>query len=328
MKVVIPTAGFGTRMRPHTWSRPKPLISVAGKPVLDHVLDMFLDLGQIDEFVYIIGYLGEQIEAYMGSRYPDQKARFFVQEQLLGQSHALWLAREALSGPMLMVFVDTILEVALEAIELGEGAIAWVKEVDNPARFGITQLAEDGSVARIVEKPSEPIGNLAVAGLYYFPAAEQLMEAIQRQMDEGTQLKGEYFLADAVNLLLQDGLPMEVQKVDIWLDCGTPQDVLHTNRYLLDHGHDNSSEVTPPADCTIVPPVHIHPEVELRSSTVGPHVTVMEGCVVEGSAVQDSVLEAHSTVRESKLSASLIGQHAEILGHDGRVNLGDHSKVE
>jgi glucose-1-phosphate thymidylyltransferase len=327
MKVVIPTAGFGTRLRPHTWSRPKPLVSVAGKTVLDHVLDMFLNLGEIDEFVYIIGYLGEQIEDYMKAQYPDQRARFFVQEELLGQSHALWLAREALVGPMLMVFVDTILEIDLQQIQFGDQAITWVKQVDNPSRFGITQLNDEGDVERIVEKPTDPIGNLAVAGLYYFPAAEKLMDAIQQQMDRDIQLKGEYFLADAINLLFEGGMRMSIQKVDVWLDCGTPEDVLRTNRYLLEHGNDNSGAVRLLEGSTIVAPVHIHPTAKIQSSVVGPHVTVSENCTIEDSVVEDSVLEAGAMVRHSKLAGSLVGRQAEVHNHEGSVDIGDNARV-
>jgi glucose-1-phosphate thymidylyltransferase len=300
---------------------------VAGKTVLDHVLDMFLNLGAVDEFVYIIGYLGDQIEDFMKDEYPDQKARFFVQEELLGQSHALWLAREALAGPMLMVFVDTILDIDLGDIEFGDEAVAWVKEVDNPSRFGITQLNDSGDVARIVEKPSEPVGKLAVAGLYYFPSAENLMAAIQQQMDQAIQLKGEYFLADAINLLLDDGLRMSVRKVDVWLDCGTPQDVLHTNRHLLDNGHDNSNELQIAEGSTIIPPVHLHPGTEIRASTIGPHVSVREGCIIEGSTVADSVLDSGTVVRDSKLTGSLVGRNVEVRNHQGSLDIGDNSRV-
>jgi len=169
MKVVIPTAGFGTRLRPHTWSKPKPLVSVAGKPVLGHVIDLFSDLPNIDEVIFIVGYLGEQIEAYIRETYPHLKTRFVEQKQLIGQSHAIWLAREGLAGPMLMAFVDTIIETDLRQLANEPAqAVAWVKEVPDPRRFGVADVSSDGWVKNLVEKPDDMRNNLAVVGFYYF----------------------------------------------------------------------------------------------------------------------------------------------------------------
>ena len=190
-------AGLGTRLRPHTWSKPKQLVSVAGKPVLDHVLDMLSTLpdpGNV-ELVNIVGYLGDQIEDHIRKHYPDIKSHFVVQEDPRGQSHALYLAREHLSGPMMVVFADTLIETDLSDLANEENdAIAWVKPVPDPRRFGVAVLDQDERVTKLIEKPKEIDNNLAVVGFYYFRSAEDLLSAIEDQMERDVQLKGEYFL--------------------------------------------------------------------------------------------------------------------------------------
>ena len=216
MKIVIPTAGFGTRLRPHTWSKPKPLIPVAGKPVLAHVLDTFRDIQSLEEVIFIVGYLGDQIESYVSEGYPDMETRFVTQGEMLGQSHAIGLAREFLQGPMLMVFVDTLIFADLSRLkdEPADGVI-WVKEVEDPRRFGVTEVDAEDKVMRLIEKPQDMDNNLAVVGFYYFKEAGNLIEAIDQQMERQIQLKGEFFLADAVNIMLEGGSEMRVERVDV-----------------------------------------------------------------------------------------------------------------
>ena len=327
MKIVIPTAGFGTRLRPHTWSKPKPLVSVAGKPVLGHVLDMFSTVPDVDEVVFIIGYLGEQIEEYVSEAYPDLPTRYVVQDEMLGQSHAIWLAREGLEGPMLMAFVDTLIDVDLRFLGDEEAdAIAWVKEVEDPRRFGVADLNEDGYVERLVEKPEDLSNNLAVVGFYYFQEAERLIEAIGQQIESGDKLKGEYYLADAINYMLADGLEMRVEAVDVWEDCGKPEPLLQTNRYLLDHGRDNSEEAEREG-VVIVPPVVIHPSAEIKHSIIGPHVSLGADCQVERSSIKNSIVEAGTTIRNAQLEGSVIGRGATIEGGERKLNIGDTAEV-
>ncbi len=328
MRVVIPMAGYGTRLRPHTWSKPKPLINVAGKPVLGHVLDTFSHLPWIDEVVFVVGYLGEQIEAYVGRAYPHLNSRYVEQREMLGQSHAIWLARESLHGPMLMVFVDTLIEADLSRLaqEPSQG-VAYVRKVPDPRRFGVAEIGADGWVRRLVEKPDDLSNNLAVVGLYYFREASDLLTAIEEQMARGTKLKGEFFLADAVNVMLERGFQMRVQPVEVWMDCGKPEALLETNRYLLDHGRDNSAEVARRPEVVIVPPVYVDPTAEVRHSVIGPHVTIGAGCVVEGSVLKDSIVDAGSNIIDTTLSASLIGRDARVIGRFRSLNVGDSSEV-
>ncbi len=329
MKIVVPMAGLGTRLRPHTWSKPKPLVSVAGKPVLGHVMDMLDSLPTLEEAVLIVGYLGQQIRDYMENTYPQLQTRYVVQEEMLGQSHAIWLAREGLMGPMCMVFVDTIVEADLSGLATEQAdAVAWVKEVDDPRRFGVVHLAEDGYVQRLVEKPQDIQHNLAVVGLYYFKQAERLIQAIETQMDQGTQLGGEYYLADAINIMLEDGLRMRVERVDVWQDCGKPEALLETNRYLLSHGRDNSAEAQLREGVTVLPPVYIAADARVTNSEIGPYTSIGPGCAIHDSTIRDSIIEAGSQIESSYLAGSLIGRNARVAGCRNRLNIGDDCVIE
>lgn len=328
MKIVIPTAGYGTRLRPHTWSKPKPLVSVAGEPVLGHVLDMFSAVPQVDEVIFIVGYLGDQIQSYVRQAYPHLKARYVDQTEMLGQSHAIWLARQGLTGPMMMVFVDTLIQTDLSSLgRPPQEAVACVKAVPDPRRFGVAEVGPDGRVRRLVEKPQDASNNLAVVGVYYFPQAEVLIAAIEKQMANKVLLGGEYFLADAINLLLEDGLRMRVQPVDVWQDCGKAEALLETNRYLLDNGRDNSAEAAGRKDVVIVPPVYIDPTAEVSASVVGPHVSIGPGCVIRRALIQNSIVDAGSQIVDTALSTSLIGREARVVGRDRSLNVGDSSEI-
>jgi glucose-1-phosphate thymidylyltransferase len=328
MKIVIPTAGYGTRLRPHTWSKPKPLISVAGKPVLGHVLDMFNQMPSIDEVIIIVGYLGEQIEDYVEQAYPHLKTRYIEQRELIGQSHAIWLARESVHGPTMIAFVDTLVETDLITGEMEDTrAIGWVKEVDDPRRFGVAEVGPDGWVRRLIEKPQDMNNNLAVVGLYYFQDGEALVAAIEEQMRAGQQLKGEYYLADAINIMLEKGLKMRVQPVEVWNDCGKPEALLRTNRYLLEHSRDNSPESSKRKGVVIVPPVFIDPSANIDQSVIGPHASIGPGCEIHRSIVQDSIIDQDSEIIDTTLSQSLIGRQVRVVGRHRSLNIGDSSEV-
>ena len=328
MKIISPTAGYGTRLRPHTWSKPKPLVTVAGKPVLGHVLDMFTKLPNIDEVTFIIGYLGEQIEEYVSTAYPELPSRYIVQKELIGQSHAIWLAREGMTGPMLMIFVDTIIEVDLSNLMSEEAdALGWVKEVPDPRRFGVADVDQDGWVRQLVEKPQDVSNNLAIVGFYYFQKSEDLISAIVEQMERKTQLKGEYYLVDAINIMLEQGLKMRVQPIEEWHDCGKPDTLLETNRYLLENGRDNSTAASQREAMVVVPPVFIDPSADIERSVIGPHVSIGPGCVIKNSLIQNSLVDANSEITDSSLSDSLIGREARVIGRYRSLNVGDSSEI-
>jgi glucose-1-phosphate thymidylyltransferase len=327
MRIVIPMAGYGTRLRPHTWSKPKPMVSVAGKPVLGHVLDTFDQLPGIDEVIFIVGYLGEQVASYVSQTYPHLNATYIEQRELLGQSHAIWLARDRLEGPMLMVFVDTLIEADLSGLpEEKAEAVAWVKAVPDPRRFGVAQVGPEGWVRCLVEKPKDLANNLAVVGFYYFRDSGRLIDAIEQQMKKQVHIGGEFYLADAINELLAEGLKMRVEPVEVWQDCGKPESLLETNRYLLDHGRDNSAQAAR-AGIVVVPPVYIDPTADLQASVIGPHVSIGPECVIRRSLIRDSIVDAGSHILDTSLSSSLIGREARVTGRDRSLNVGDSSEI-
>lgn len=325
MKVIIPLAGLGTRLRPHTYTRPKPLINVAGKPMLAHILDKFRGL-EVDEYIFIVGYLGDQIEKYVSQQY-GFKARYVVQHEMLGQAHALWLCRDYVDGPVFMVFGDTYCEVDLSEIGAApRDSIAYVHEVPDPRRFGVAILGGDGYVTRFVEKPAALDNRLAVVGMYYFTDGPALMQACGELMEKRIQTKGEYFLTDAINLMIAAGFKFVTREVDEWRDTGKPETVLDTNRYLLNHGNDNSAELDC-GGCVIVPPVNIHPSARLEHSVIGPNVTIGADCRIVRSIIRDSIIESGALIEESTMDQSLIGKEAIVKGRYRQFNVGDSAIV-
>lgn len=325
MKVVIPLAGFGKRLRPHTWSKPKPLVSMAGKPVLGHIIDDLLPLAP-EEFIFITGWLGDQIEDYVKEAYPQIKGRYVEQKELKGQAHALSLVRDDVHGEMLMVFVDTVFKADLAALRGLEGDSAtFVTEVEDPRRFGVAVLDEHGYVTRLVEKPATTENKLVMIGAYYFREAERLFEAIEELMVRNIQTKGEFFLADAVNIMLERGARMRALPVELWLDAGTAETVLETNRLLLE-------KQAPPAPrlpgVTVIPPVLIDPGATVERAVVGPHVSIAAGAVVRDAVVRDAIVDEGATVERALIEHSIIGAEATLRGRFRRANLSANSALD
>jgi glucose-1-phosphate thymidylyltransferase len=330
LKIVIPMAGLGTRLRPLTWSKPKQLVSVAGKAIIDHVLATLVSLPDPDniELVNIVGYLGDQIEAHIHEHYPRTKAHYVIQDDPRGQSHAIYLAREYLDGPMLVIFADTLIKTNLSSLENETGeAIAWVKPVSDPRRFGVAEINGKGLVNRLVEKPTDLTNNLALVGFYYFKDSELLISAIEEQMRRDIQIKGEYYLADAINIMLARGLKMRTCSVDVWLDAGTPEALLETNRYLLENGMDNSAEAAQRPGIVVIPPVFIHPSAEVHYSVIGPHTSLGAECQVQSSIIRDSILADAAEVTNAILESSLVGRKAQIKRRAGNINAGDQTNL-
>jgi glucose-1-phosphate thymidylyltransferase len=330
-KIVIPMAGFGTRMRPHTWSRPKPLVSAAGNTILGHVLTVLESVPNFEkaELVFIVGYLGEQVREYMSANFPVVKATFVKQEELLGQSHAIAMAREYMTGPTLVVFVDTLIDADFSFLADEEAdAVIWVKEVDDPRRFGVVSVDDEGWVRDLIEKPDSYKNNLAIVGIYYFKRGEDLIAAIDEQIAGDVKTKNEFFIADAISLMLEKGLRLRPAEVDVWLDAGVPATVLETNRHLLQEGHGNSAEAAKRPGVEIKAPVYIHPSAKVEDSTIGPNVSVGANCVVKGSQIENSLLEAEAQVLDSQLHASLLGKRSQVAKYQGSLNIGDDSQVE
>ena len=335
LKIFIPMAGWGTRMRPHTWSKPKPLVSVAGKTSLEHLLDMFNSVPDPDnvEFVFIVGpYLGElQVPPFVRENYPDMKAHFIVQNEMKGQSHALWLAREFMHGPMIVCFSDTLLDTDFSFLEREEAdVVAWVMPMEDPRRFGVAELDQDGWVTRFIEKPESMENNLVVVGCYYFKDAAKVCAAIEKQMERNLIFKGEFFLTDTLTLMIAEGAKVRTQKAEIWLDTGTIDATLETNKILLDSKANKKQNETVDG-VEIIAPSFIHPSAQIKNSVIGPYSSIGANCKIENSWVEQSIVEADCEIQNAALSRSLVGIKAKLRGRgDGQaiqLNVGDNSDI-
>lgn len=329
MKVIIPLAGYGTRLRPHTYTKPKPMINVAGKPVLGHILDTLKEL-DISEYIFIVGYLGDQIAEYIDTEY-NVPAHYVEQREMLGQSHAIYLAREYLDDePVFIVFGDHIFQADFSSISQPKtDAVIFVKEVEDPRKYGVVMLDGNQHVTSFVEKAANPPTNLAIIGLYYINNGNKLVDALRWQINDAEKMtKGEFYIADALQKLVNDGMTFGIETVPAWLDCGNPSAVLAANRYLLgEGGHDNSHEVHYP-ESIICPPVRIDPSAHITRSIIGPNVTVAAHCTIENSIVKDSIVGEGSAVKDALLERSLIGQNAYVGGRYRSFNVGDSSSID
>jgi len=332
LKIFIPMAGWGTRMRPHTWSKPKPLVSVAGKTTFEHLMGMFDTLPDPanTEFIFIVGpYLGEvQIPAFVEKHYPNINAHYETQTEMKGQSHALWMARKYMHGPMMVVFSDSIIETDFTFLDKEKAdGVAWVLPFPDPRRFGVADVGPDGWVKRFIEKPSSTEINLVAIGCYYFKDSTKLLAAIEEQMQRDITLKGEFFLTDTINLMIEHGAKIRVHHGDSWLDTGTIEATLETNVYMLNHGHDNSQEALQRTGIKVIPPVFIHPSAKVEASVIGPHVSIGPDCEVNSCVIRNTILDEGAEVTDSVLDGSFIGREAKVEGHPTQVNMGDNSDI-
>ena len=327
MKIIIPTAGRGTRLLPHTLTKPKQLINVAGKAVLGHIIDGFSDL-LVDEYIFVVGYLHEQIERYIQDNH-DVLAHFVTQDNPLGQADAILRCRDSVDGPVLIVFSDTLTEVDLSGLaDEPPDAVVYLKEVEDPRRFGIAVLDDQGYIEHFVEKPDSMDNRLAVIGMYYIKDSQLLMKCCEELMRRDIQTKGEYYLADAFNLMIEEhGAKFRGQVVDIWEDCGKPETLLDTNRYLLARDHDSRVERMP-FRYLIIPPVSIAPTAKIVDSIIGPYATISDHCQITGSIIRDSIIDEYAEIQDATLERSMIGKGTKVKSRYQILNIGDSSMVD
>jgi glucose-1-phosphate thymidylyltransferase len=322
MRIIIPMAGLGTRLRPHTHTTPKPLLQVAGKTVLDHVLDRLQGL-PIEEVVFIVGHHGEQIRQHVEAHY-GFPARYVEQKEPRGQAHALHLARQYLAGTVFIVFVDTIFDADLGFLaQASSDGVIFVKEVKDPSRFGVVTV-EEGYITRFVEKPDTPLSNLAIVGLYYIRNSALLLECIEAVLAGGIQTKGEYYLADALQLMVDQGAKLETATVEVWADCGKPETLLSTNRYLLDKSGGSYRDTE---NTAIVPPVHIAATASITDSIIGPYVSIGGDVQIERCIVSDSIIDEGARLQNSIIRESLVGRNTCIVGLCGQIDVGDDCRL-
>lgn len=327
MKAIIPLAGKGTRLRPHTYALPKPLLRVAGRPVMSFVLDDLLEVG-VREIVFIVGYLGEAVEEYVREAYPGIRARFVEQKVQDGTAGAVKLARPYVDEEILIVFVDTLFEADLSIIERSPpdwGGIIWAKEVADYQRFGVIVTDEHGFMTRIVEKPEEPISRLANIGVYYVRDHDLFFQGVDWTLAQGPGPGGEYYITDAFQYMIDRGARIHTAPVDWWHDCGKPETLIETNRHLLETGLAQAPEPAP--GVRIESPVRVEEGAVLQECVIGPNVTVERGARIVGSRVRDSIIGAAATVEGAELYESLVGRRAVVRGFRGRLNVADDSEV-
>ncbi|MGH7560965.1 MAG: sugar phosphate nucleotidyltransferase [Gemmatimonadales bacterium] len=323
MQVIIPLAGKGTRLRPHTHLIPKPMLKVAGRPVMDWVMDT-LEPVHITELIIITGHLKEQVEAYASGRY-GIPCRYIEQRVQDGTAGAVNLARPLVTGPVMIVFVDTVFEADLSIIHRTDAAgIIWAKEVEDYQRFGVVVTDRDGYMTRIVEKPSEPISRLANIGLYYIRDVEALWQGIDVVLAAPPN-KGEFFLTDAFQWMIEQGRKIRTAEVAGWYDCGKLDTLLETNEILLRKGAARRGAVG--AGVTVHEPVLIEDAVTIERSTIGPNVTVERGTTIADSEVSHSLVGRDCRIHGSRLTQSMLGNDVIVRDYRGSASLGDHSEV-
>jgi glucose-1-phosphate thymidylyltransferase len=324
LQAIIPAAGIGTRLKPHTHTAPKALIRVAGKPILAHILDEVVELG-ITEVTLVTGFFAEKVEEYATANYPRLNLHFTRQTEQLGLGHAVWTALEFNHDlPALIVLGDTIVEADLAGmLKLEENVIA-VAHTEDPQRFGIVSLDGD-FISGMVEKPKDPPSNLAIVGVYLIRDADALYEALGGNITEGVKTKGEFQLTDALAALLDAGHRFRPWKIAGWFDCGKPETLLETNRVLLDRRKAKKPELP---DCVIIPPVHLGEGVKLTRSVIGPHVSIARGAVITDSIIADSIIGSEAILTNVRLHESLIGDNARVAGRLDSLNLGDDSDLK
>lgn len=328
MKIILPVAGKGTRLRPHTHTKAKSLVYVAGKTVLEHIIQRLLPL-QAAEYIFITDENGAQIEAFMHKSFPELSCSYIVQKERLGPAHAVVLAapRIAAGDDVLVVFNDTIFVSDLERIPAlcadCDGLI-YSKEVEDYQRFGVNVI-EDGLIVDMVEKPDTPISRLAQVGLYYLKDGPRFMGYLERTIAAGETVKGEYYLPAVFMRMIGDGLRFRAPEIDAWLDCGKPETLLETNRYLLQERHHCHGETI---NSVLIAPVHIGEGAVVRNSILGPNVSIASGTLIEESIIRDSIINANGEVRAMVLESALLGDSVRLIGSPRRMNIGDHSLIE
>jgi glucose-1-phosphate thymidylyltransferase len=330
LKVVIPMAGIGKRMEPLTLRTPKALVRLADGRILDHVLGTFQALEKTYslEYIFIIGHLGAQIKEHMRQAHPEKRVRYYVQERYLGQSHAVHLAQEAISGPVFLTYCDTINESDFSFLPLHSmDAVASVQEVEDPRRHGVAATGPGNLITKLIEKPETLEHRSALTGFYYFSEGGELIKAIETQLRTHASLHNEYYLADAINILLQHGMRIGAVNALQWHDAGTPEAILDTNAYLLRRRPEFHNGDSRGPSNILIPPVYIHEGSRVENSIIGPNVAIGENCAIHGSTLRNAIVDDNCTITKVTLVDSLVGKGCYVGGHPVRWIVGDYGGI-
>jgi glucose-1-phosphate thymidylyltransferase len=323
LRAVIPAAGFGTRLKPHTFSLPKVLLNVGGKPILGHIIDKLLS-EQITKATFVVGYLGEKIVEYVKNEYPELDSSFVTQEIALGLGHAIQIAVPTFEDEEIFIILgDTIFDVDIHSVFEKKVSSLGVKTVDDPSRFGVA-VCDNEKITKLIEKPQQPISKLALVGLYYIRNSKLLIESLNELFDKEIKTRGEYQLTDALQLMIDKGEHFTTFPVEGWYDCGKSETLLSTNKYILQTRGTNRSI----KGSTIIDPVYIAESATVIDSVIGPFTTISENCMVKESIIKNSILSPGSHVEKAMLDNSIIGMNAVIKGNYKKLNAGDSSEIE
>jgi len=333
MKIIVPMAGRGSRLRPHTLTVPKPLVPVGGKPIVHRLVEDIAKTctEKIDEIAFVIGDFGTEVEKELirVAESLGAKGRIFYQDKALGTAHAVLCAADCLSGPVVVAFADTLFKADFK-LDSNTDGIIWVKQIEDPSAFGVVKLNEENLIIDFVEKPQEFVSDLAMIGIYYFKEAEKLKVELQYLIDNGIIKGGEYQLPDALRNLTEKGNKFKAGEVKEWLDCGNPKVTVHTNQRVLEFDKDTQliSQDVVLENSVIIPPCFVGKNVTITNAIVGPHVSLGNGTTVKNSVIKNSIVQKNATIANSILQDSMIGNHAKILSYGKEISIGDYTTIE
>lgn len=328
MKAIIPVAGAGTRLRPHSYAQPRALIPLAGKTVLSFIIDPLIQAG-IFEFIFIVGYLGDKIKEYVSQHYPNIKAIYIQQIDRQGVGHAINMARDIVKDDELLVILgDTICEYNVEELVNSPYSMLGVKKVDDPWEFGVAEISEDYFIEHVVEKPQIPKSNLALVGIYKIIDTAKMVDCMKANFVEALIKNGEYSLTDAIECMIKQGEKFKAFKVENWFDCGKKETLLESNATLLKkQGRQAGSQYNFP-NTIIIPPVSIGDDCVIENCVIGPSVTIGSNTQLNYSVVRDSIIGSHSRLNNILLESSVIGNDAIINGETRSLNIGDNTEID
>jgi glucose-1-phosphate thymidylyltransferase len=328
MKVVIPVAGIGIKLRPHTHTQPKTLVPIAGKAILGHIVENFIEAG-IKDFIFVIGYLGDKIESYIKSNYPDIKATFVVQEPREGLAHAIYVAREHIikEKDILIALGDTIVNLDIHKLIESKHSVLAVKKVESPGRFGVAEIDKDGRILKLIEKPKIPKSNLALVGIYKINNPKHLIKAIESNIRNNFRTQNEFHLTDAMMKLIEQGESFFTMQVNNWYDCGKKETLLETNAILLHRPGFVSNESKDFPGTIIIPPVSIGKNAVITSSILGPNVAIGENTIVNTSIIRNTIVGSFSEMECVVLNNSIVGSDTSIKGLNQSLNIGDNTEI-
>lgn len=329
MKAIIPVAGAGKRLRPHTYTQPKPLILVAGKPIISFIIEEVIKVG-ITEFVFIIGYLGDKIRSFLEETYPDLNMEFIYQEERQGLGHAIWTARDTFddAGEIFIILGDTIFEANLTEMISHPLSCLGVKKVSDPREFGVVETDEKGFARRVVEKPNIPKSNLAIVGLYKIKEVKMLIECLEYNMANNIRTMGEFQLADGLQRMIELGIKINTLPVNNWFDCGKKEILLETNRMLLDRKGFASEDLPDFENTIVIHPVSIGENCKIANAIIGPHVTIGENTQISYAIIKESIIGNYAALTDVVLHQSIIGSDTSIKGTQQSLNIGDNTEID